>query len=708
MNNYSLFVKFESNVIIVLLVYVDDIMLPGNNNDELEKFMHKPRKSHLDIAFRVLWYLKSNHGKGISITNSSNFSLVGYVDAGRAKCLVSRSSVTGYFVSLGIFCNNVGSYGLQIKLVCYSRIVEIVGVTSTRKTFSVGFDFIHREKEANYTWVLNCVKSILDKCLHPRVIITNRELALINACETVFLDATRQLCRWHIEQNILKISSKIITLDDDQDSFRILWNLLVGSPTLMAYTENYQRLQSMLIKYPRVMRYIDDTWLNKYMEMFVSVWSRESTFKVKKKKLNSANSNLDKFVQRMNQVVQSQLTSIKESFENSLTVRYNHHNLLCFQLLRGHVSNEALDIILGEIQRLGDLMLDSSNCGCKLRNSCGLPCACMISFYSISGENIPLNSIYIFWRKLDISDTTPVADDDINYDDVVNKFKENFNKQSKVGKMFYRRKLEEIYDPQKLMLENLRVKKQQKKKVNPLNHAPHRCSFSTTSEFNGVNLNTEPERHSFSCGINLNDEPQSHSFSCGISLNDEPQRHYPFQMNAIPGIFHDYIDDIRDVEGDGNCGFRAIALCLGQYYAYQRVFTDGFNEVYQSLRWFQSPTPFQEHWLHMPLSGYLIANKFGVIVHCLSHEQNTTCFPLWRGPEEFQPHRAITLALVNGIHYMSVFLKGNYPMPPTTGYWNAHKSASASTWQTMYWPRFDLLNQLRSRASETPWIHIED
>ena len=158
-------------------------------------------------------------------------------------------------------------------------------------------------------------------------------------------------------------------------------------------------------------------------------------------------------------------------------------------------------------------------------------------------------------------------------------------------------------------------------------------------------------------------------------------------MNAIPGIFHDYIDDIRDVEGDGNCGFRAIALCLGynedqwlyirkqlleelesQYYAYHRVFTDGFNEVYQSLRWFQSPTPFQEHWLHMPLTGYLIANKFGVIVHCLSHEQNTTCFPLWRGPEEFQPHRAITLALVNGIHYMSVFLKGNCPMSPTTTY----------------------------------------
>nr|KAJ0190498.1 hypothetical protein LSAT_V11C800415160 [Lactuca sativa] len=33
-----------------------------------------------------------------------------------------------------------------------------------------------------------------------------------------------------------------------------------------------------------------------------------------------------------------------------------------------------------------------------------------------------------------------------------------------------------------------------------------------------------------------------------------------------------------------------------------------------------------------------------------------------RGPEEFQTHRAITLALVNGIPYMSMFLKRNYPM----------------------------------------------
>nr|KAJ0211688.1 hypothetical protein LSAT_V11C400163250 [Lactuca sativa] len=106
-------------------------------------------------------------------------------------------------------------------------LVQIVGVTSTQKTFSIGFAFIHREKEANYNWVLNCLNSMLDTCMHPRVIITDRELAIIKACETVFPDAARLLCRWHIEQNILKHCNKMITLEDDRRSFRSLWNLLI-------------------------------------------------------------------------------------------------------------------------------------------------------------------------------------------------------------------------------------------------------------------------------------------------------------------------------------------------------------------------------------------------------------------------------------------------------------------------------------------------
>ncbi|KAI3516123.1 hypothetical protein L1887_15033 [Cichorium endivia] len=138
--------------------------------------------------------------------------------------------------------------------------VQIVGVTSTQKTFSIGFVFMHREKEANYAWALNCLKSILDDCMQPRVIITDRELALINACGQVFPNATRLLCRWHIEQNILKNCRPSIRSQHDWDSFKSKWKLLVNSPTWVAYMENYKGLHSVLAKYPGVLKYIEQTW----------------------------------------------------------------------------------------------------------------------------------------------------------------------------------------------------------------------------------------------------------------------------------------------------------------------------------------------------------------------------------------------------------------------------------------------------------------
>ncbi|GKD31481.1 ribonuclease H-like domain-containing protein, partial [Tanacetum coccineum] len=54
--DYSLFTKNSDNVFIILIVYVDDIVVTGNN------YMHSPLNSHLDAALRVLRYLKGSPG----------------------------------------------------------------------------------------------------------------------------------------------------------------------------------------------------------------------------------------------------------------------------------------------------------------------------------------------------------------------------------------------------------------------------------------------------------------------------------------------------------------------------------------------------------------------------------------------------------------------------------------------------------------------
>ncbi|XP_038698023.1 protein FAR1-RELATED SEQUENCE 5-like [Tripterygium wilfordii] len=63
---------------------------------------------------------------------------------------------------------------------------EIVGVTSTKMTFCIAFVFLQSEKEDNYTWALNCLRSTMDECTTPRVIVIDIDLALMRSCAQVF------------------------------------------------------------------------------------------------------------------------------------------------------------------------------------------------------------------------------------------------------------------------------------------------------------------------------------------------------------------------------------------------------------------------------------------------------------------------------------------------------------------------------------------
>ena len=50
---------------------------------------------------------------------------------------------------------------------------------------------------------LTCVARILDDIPKPQVIVTDRELALMNAVQTVFSESHNLLCIWYINKNVL-------------------------------------------------------------------------------------------------------------------------------------------------------------------------------------------------------------------------------------------------------------------------------------------------------------------------------------------------------------------------------------------------------------------------------------------------------------------------------------------------------------------------
>jgi histone-lysine N-methyltransferase SETD2 len=117
-------------------------------------------------------------------------------------------------------------------------------MTSSDKTFSIAIAFIHRERVEDFVWVLECLKSRLEQCMEPRVILTDRDLALMNACGQVFPDAVHLLCRYHIGENIRLRHMKSLD-DEDEDGwnkFASMWRRVVESETEENYRYNYNKL----------------------------------------------------------------------------------------------------------------------------------------------------------------------------------------------------------------------------------------------------------------------------------------------------------------------------------------------------------------------------------------------------------------------------------------------------------------------------------
>ncbi|XP_019255107.1 PREDICTED: uncharacterized protein LOC109233693 [Nicotiana attenuata] len=134
MNDYSLFTKTSSASQVVLVVYVDDILLAGDDLVELESL-----KSFLDTQFKIkdlgtiyyfpalsvitpfdpfvklvldmgepfsdpsLYgrYLLNDPAQVILLSGSSDFSLQAYSDFDWAACSISCKSVTDYYITLG-------------------------------------------------------------------------------------------------------------------------------------------------------------------------------------------------------------------------------------------------------------------------------------------------------------------------------------------------------------------------------------------------------------------------------------------------------------------------------------------------------------------------------------------------------------------------------------------------------------------------------
>jgi len=82
-------------------------------------------------------------------------------------------------------------------------LLDFVGVTPIGMTFSADFAYLEGECVNNVIWALERFRGIfLRRDALPRVIVTDRDQALMNAVKTVFPECTNLLCSFHINKNV--------------------------------------------------------------------------------------------------------------------------------------------------------------------------------------------------------------------------------------------------------------------------------------------------------------------------------------------------------------------------------------------------------------------------------------------------------------------------------------------------------------------------
>ncbi|XP_028109337.1 uncharacterized protein LOC114308050 [Camellia sinensis] len=153
-----------------------------------------------------------------------------------------------------------------------------------------------------------------------------------------------------------------------------------------------------------------------------------------------------------------------------------------------------------------------------------------------------------------------------------------------------------------------------------------------------------------------------------------------------------FIKLMKDVDGDGNCGFRAIAGLLGLgendwvqvrhdlllelnnhrdeyvvlYGSHERV-----KELTHILLYFENSPSF-DRWMTMLDMGHLIASFYNVVLYHLSLQQCLTFLPLRSPPVTLADRRKIAIGFVNGNHFVQVFLEAGHPVPPIVVLWRVH------------------------------------
>ncbi len=138
--------------------------------------------------------------------------------------------------------------------------------------------------------------------VQPKVCVTDRDLALMNAIDVVFPDLQELLCQWHIQRAIVAKCKKHFAVglkdNDPWTTFQSQWTTVVQSRTSNAFEDNWRRMKEEHRVQIIAINYIESTWIP-WKKKFVVAWIHRSMHcgTVVTSRVESAHSTLKRYLE---------------------------------------------------------------------------------------------------------------------------------------------------------------------------------------------------------------------------------------------------------------------------------------------------------------------------------------------------------------------------------------------------------------------------
>src|SRR4051812_11227030 len=252
-------------------------------------------------------------------------------------------------------------------------------------------------------------------------------------------------------------------------------------------------------------------------------------------------------------MLENQHNEIQTSFGRSKTVmEHRYKGQILFSQLIYNISRTGLNFLFHEAKRSETTGTDSSLCGCTIRITYGLPCACILAKKKNSNSPILIDEVADHWKKLRFDDFDPPKENDskITISDELEVIMDKFAKADGTMKMHIKEQLRKIAFPETTDLkppsQPVKTKGAPKKLKNTqedtlIKRSPsyfeHADAFFPDSP-------TPKSKCSGNKGARISKPPRT-----------PPIKKYPMiYIDEMPLFMQKYIDNIIDVGTDDNCG----------------------------------------------------------------------------------------------------------------------------------------------------------